>query len=62
MIKNLIPFFIEERRAELYDYRAPKKYWNIIWEGGREYRVWLSGIPFYYIDTRGGVKLCISAI
>jgi hypothetical protein len=53
MIKKLIPFFIREYRRELYDFNAPPKYWSTIYEDGREYRVYLSGIPFYYINING---------
>jgi len=53
MIKKLIPFLIREYRTELYDFVAPSKYWDTIVEEGRVYRIYLSGIPFYYIDRNG---------
>ena len=53
MIKKLIPYLIREYRRELYDFQSRWKYWDIIREDDREYRVYLSGIPFYYIDING---------
>jgi len=53
MIKKLIPFFIREYRRELYDFVAVPKYQDTVYEDGREYRIYLSGIPFYYINING---------
>jgi len=53
MIKKLIPFFIRENKAELYDFSAPPKYWDVIPDGDSRYIVYLSGIPIYYTDVNG---------
>jgi hypothetical protein len=56
MIKKLIPFLIREYRRELYDFSATPKYWDVVREENREYRIYLSGIPFRFIDIDGRLR------